>query len=184
MEKFLSTIGISFELQMYIIIGVMFLLLVFCFTMLAIVGNKCKKLKKRVDESRSEENDKVVSATEKKSTDYFETKIDDFAKKNNELTEKIAELEKITAELEKKQEKCFDKVRVVRYISKIAGNDKMDFSVGLTNSKSGGFILTGTNLENGSMQLDVKTIKAGTANVELTEPEKCASERKNKNDSL
>lgn len=88
--------------------------------------------------------------------------------------------EKLT-ETTAKQRKAFDKIKVVRYNATLPGGDTVPgYSIGITNQDSEGVVLTGITAAEGGTSLEVKSIRNGKGNVELTPAEECAVTRKTK----
>lgn len=88
--------------------------------------------------------------------------------------------EKLT-ETTAKQRKAFDKIKVVRYNATLPGGDTVPgYSIGITNQDSEGVVLTGITAAEGGTALEVKSIRNGKGNVELTPAEECAVTRKTK----
>ena len=80
-----------------------------------------------------------------------------------------------------KQRKAFDKIKVVRYNATLPGGDTVPgYSIGITNQDSEGVVLTGITAAEGGTSLEVKSIRNGKGNVELTPAEECAVTRKTK----
>ena len=80
-----------------------------------------------------------------------------------------------------KQRKAFDKIKVVRYNATLPGGDTVPgYSIGITNQDSEGVVLTGITAAEGGTSLEVKSIRNGKGNVELTPAEECAVTRKPK----
>ena len=80
-----------------------------------------------------------------------------------------------------KQRKCFDKIKVVRYNATLPGGETVPgYSIGITNQDSDGVVLTGITAAEGGTSLEVKSIRNGKGNVELTPAEECAVARKTK----
>ena len=80
-----------------------------------------------------------------------------------------------------KQRKAFDKIKVVRYNATLPGGDTVPgYSIGITNQDSEGVVLTGITAAEGGTLLEVKSIRNGKGNVELTPAEECAVTRKTK----
>ena len=79
-------------------------------------------------------------------------------------------------ELEKKQENCLDMVNVVRYFASDKDEGRGSYSVGLTNAKKDGLVLTALMYRSG-MNLYVKKIEEGVSDYPLSNEEKEAIAR-------
>ncbi|MBO7397594.1 MAG: DUF4446 family protein [Clostridia bacterium] len=91
------------------------------------------------------------------------------------------EVEEKLSNVAAKQRKCFDKIKVVRYNATLPGGETVPgYSIGITNQDSDGVVLTGITAAEGGTSLEVKSIRNGKGNVELTPAEECAVARKTK----
>lgn len=162
---------LTFEEQMYIAIGALFLTVLICFILLIIVSVKYSNLRKKV---MSGKDDALLEEVE--SGDFYEGELPEDSAENKS---KIEELEKKIEELQAKQQKAFDKIKVLRYNQTLPdGNQSETFSIGITNQILEGIVLTGAGMPDGATNLVVKSVRNGESNVELTEAEQVAVTRK------
>lgn len=78
--------------------------------------------------------------------------------------------------LEEKQKTNFDRVDIVRYFASDKDEGRSSYSIGLTNAKKDGLILTALMYRNG-MNLYAKHVSDGVSDVPLSEEEKEAVSR-------
>ncbi|MBO4326641.1 MAG: DUF4446 family protein [Clostridia bacterium] len=79
-------------------------------------------------------------------------------------------------ELENKQEKCLDRVDIVRYFASDKNEGRSSYSIGITNAKKDGLVLTALMYRNG-MNLYAKNVNEGVSDYPLSEEEKEAVSR-------
>jgi len=165
--------NISFEVQVFIAIGLIFALLLACFVILIILSAKYRNLKKTIATGINYDTDiEEIESGEffSNESDHVETEI------SSENCQQI--INKID-EVAQKQQKYFDKIKVVRYNSTLADESVATcFSMAITNADADGVVISGTEKPDGSTKLVVKSIKNGKSNVDLTEAEKVAVLRK------
>lgn len=167
LQKF-QTFDFSFAEQIYIMLGMMFLVVLVCLILVLVLSVKYRRLRKFVEQGEPIEE----TIDELKEDDFFEEG------KGEAVTVSTYSDEKI-GEIELNQQKYFDIIKVLRYNhNSPSGKTMSDFSIGITNAKCDGIVLTGMETESGATQLTVKSIKDGKSNIELTEAEKAAVVRK------
>ena len=157
---------LSFENQMYILVGVLLLLLILCLILLIVLCVRFERLKKRqmflYDSMQEKPLDAVLATCLKNQTELFA--------KTEENQEKLAQL------LEERR-KTFDKIAVVRYSSGLEDTDEADFSVGITNREGEGIVVTGLQQTAGT-KLSVKSVNGEKSSEELTDEELYVIQRK------
>ncbi len=78
--------------------------------------------------------------------------------------------------LEEKQESNLDRVEIVRYFASDKDEGRSSYSIGITNAKKDGLVLTARMYRNG-MNLYAKNVKEGISDYPLSEEEKEAVSR-------
>ena len=78
--------------------------------------------------------------------------------------------------LEEKQESNLDRVEIVRYFASDKAEGRSSYSIGITNAKKDGLVLTALMYRNG-MNLYAKNVKEGISDYPLSEEEKEAVSR-------
>ena len=184
----LFNLNFGYEMQIYILIGALFLMVLVCLVLIIIVSQKYNKLRAAL--ANEAPFDVEDSLGELESDDFYRG--EEVAIKSDAMgvdSEIDMQLEKIYTKIEStdakieeitlKQQKCFDKIKVLRYNQTLAGGKTFEcFSIGITNAMSDGIILTCNQTESGATKVVVKSIKDGNSNIELTEAEKVAVLRK------
>ncbi len=172
----LQSLNISFENQIYIALGLVLLLVLICFVLLIVVSSKYRKLKALL-----ETDEDGGDLQEVESGDFYEGEgIDsDAGVVTGDFSEKLTALEQNLDIISEKQQKCFDKIKVLRYNQSLSDNTTADsFSIGITNHLAEGIVITGIEQPDGSTKIVVKSIKNGVSNIELTKAEQVAVTRK------
>ncbi len=93
-----------------------------------------------------------------------------------ELNNKLTDIDERLDTLETKQQSSLDKVNVVRYFAADKNEGRASYSVGITNAKKDGLVLTALMYRNG-MNLYVKQIEDGVSDYPLSDEEKEAVSR-------
>ena len=93
-----------------------------------------------------------------------------------ELNNKLTDIDERLDTLETKQQSSLDKVIVVRYFAADKNEGRASYSVGITNAKKDGLVLTALMYRNG-MNLYVKQIEDGVSDYPLSDEEKEAVSR-------
>jgi hypothetical protein len=93
-----------------------------------------------------------------------------------ELNSKLIDINDRLDTLETKQQNNLDKVNVVRYFATDKNEGRASYSVGITNAKKDGLVLTALMYRNG-MNLYVKQIEDGVSDYPLSDEEKEAVSR-------
>lgn len=87
------------------------------------------------------------------------------------------------SELKEKQGKCFDKIKIVRYHTTNDSEAKLSYSVGFSNAKGDGLVITGLQYRQGC-NMYYKQIKEGISDFELSEEERISLDRTNAGDVM
>ena len=85
--------------------------------------------------------------------------------------------------VKEKQNKCFDKIKIVRYPSTSENEAKLSYSVGLTNENGDGLVITGLQYRQGC-NMYYKQLKEGVPDYELSKEEQSAINRSNVQDVI
>ena len=152
-------LGIGFETQLYIIIGVLSLMVVVCFVLIMVLSTKLEKITKRQKVLNRELGTETVDVLLEKCLD-----------KQEDMRLLIEENQGKIKNLESTVPKCFDKVEVVRYSTNPQDENSLSFSIGITNPEENGVILTGMQTLRGT-KLTVKKVKKGSADEDITDEE-------------
>ena len=157
---------LSFENQMYILIGVLLVLLIVCLSMVIVLCVRFEKLKKR-----------QLYLYDNMDMEPLDVLLENCLLRQNELTSITEESQKKLEQLLSERRKTFDKIAVVRYSSNSDDIDELNFSVGITNMDSDGIVITGLQQTTGT-KLSVKSIKGGKSGDDLSDEELYAIQRK------
>ena len=157
---------LSFENQIYILIGVLLLLLILCLVMIIVLCVRFEKLKRR-----------QLFLYDNIKLEPLDVLIENCLLKQTELTTLAEENREKLGQLLKERRKTFDKIAVVRYSSSSDDTDDLSFSVGITNMDSDGIVITGLQQESGT-KLSVKSVKSGKSSDDLSDEELFAIQRK------
>ena len=132
-------------------------------------------------EEEPEEEPVSVPEESKKEMDEVLSRISALGAEIAVIKSQNEEVEEKLSNAAAKQRKCFDKIKVVRYNATLPGGETVPgYSIGITNQDSDGVVLTGITAAEGGTSLEVKSIRNGKGNVELTPAEECAVARKTK----
>ena len=85
--------------------------------------------------------------------------------------------------IKEKQNRCFDKIKIVRYPSTSENEAKLSYSVGLTNENGDGLVITGLQYRQGC-NMYYKQLKEGVPDYELSKEEQSAINRSNVQDVI
>lgn len=85
--------------------------------------------------------------------------------------------------VKEKQNKCFDKIKIVRYPSTSENEAKLSYSVGITNENGDGLVITGLQYRQGC-NMYYKQLKEGVPDYELSKEEQSAINRSNVQDVI
>ena len=158
--------GLSFETQMYILIGILLVLLILCLTMIIILCIRFEKLKKR-----------QLYLYGHIKIEPLDALIENCLLRQTELTTITQDNQEKLEQLMNERRKTFDKIAVVRYSSNSDDTDDLSFSVGITNMDADGIVITGLQQASGT-KLSVKSVKGGKGNDDLSDEEMFAIQRK------
>lgn len=119
---------------------------------------KLAKLKEELDKTRNTVNSGKPALDTVEQQELF-----------NKFSERLTELEN-------KQERCLDRVDIVRYFASDKNEGRSSYSIGITNAKKDGLVLTALMYRNG-MNLYAKNVNEGVSDYPLSEEEKEAVSR-------
>lgn len=156
---------ISFENQVFLLIGFVFVLAALALVLIIILSVKFERVSKRQDFIK----DKLGGET-------VDVLLEDCINKQDEIA--------LTAEKNKEDiqrlfdsiRKTFDKIDVVRYSSNPNDEKNLSFSIGITNMENNGIIITGLQTDTGT-KLTVKNVINGNADEDTTYEEVSVIER-------
>ncbi len=150
-----------------IIITAIILILLFavCFILVIVLGKRLSRTERKLKQAQED--------IEKTRNTLNHPRITDVTVEQQEILEGIQQ--KLT-ELEKKQENSLDMVNVVRYFASDKDEGRSSYSVGITNEKKDGLVLTALMYRSG-MNLYVKKIDEGVSDYPLSNEEKEAISR-------
>lgn len=97
-------------------------------------------------------------------------------KKQRQIEIELEELKAMIARLEEKEKRNLDKVKVVRYNASRDNDAKLSYSIGISNEKEDGLVITGLHYREG-LNLYVKQVQEGVSDVPLSEEEKKVLQR-------
>lgn len=157
---------LSFENQVYILIGVLLLLLILCLVIIIVLYVQFEKLKKRQLFLHNNINMEPLDVLLENCL-LRQTEIITVTENNSEKIDQLLN----------ERRKTFDKISVVRYSSSSDDIDELNFSIGITNMDSDGIVITGLQQESGT-KLSVKSIKGGKSSDDLSDEELYAIQRK------
>lgn len=164
----------SFAEQIYIMMGFLLVMVLVCLVLIVVLSVKYKRLRNHV-----ENGEPVDETIYDESQDFFEEEVIENGAENAPETVNVDEINEKFDNLEAKQQKFFDKIKVLRYNQTSADGETFEcYSIGLMNAERNGIVLTGVETGSGATKLTVKSIRDGNSNVELSEAEKVAIRRK------
>ncbi len=97
-------------------------------------------------------------------------------KQQKKMETEIQNLKKTLKKLEEREKKNLDKVKVVRYNASRDNDAKLSYSIGISNEKEDGVVITGLHYREG-LNLYVKQVQEGVPDVPLSEEEKKVIQR-------
>ena len=119
----------KYYLYAFIAMGI---LLIICFILIYVLFNKLNFTRKR--QARLEDQLSGKSAEEL---------LYELLEEDKNLKKQIKEVHYEILGLKEKQNKCFDKVKIVRYHTTSDNEAKLSYSVGLSNENGDGLVITG-----------------------------------------
>lgn len=159
----------KYYLYAFIAMGI---LLIICFVLIYVLFNKLNFTRKR-----------QVQLEDQLSGKSAEDLLYEILEEDKNLKKQIKEVHYEILGLKEKQNKCFDKVKIVRYHTTSDNEAKLSYSVGLSNENGDGLVITGLQYRQGC-NMYYKQIKEGVSDFELSEEEKLSLNRTNVNDVM
>lgn len=92
------------------------------------------------------------------------------------LKEEIQSIYRELSIIRDKQEKCFDKIKIIRYHNGTDNEAKLSYSVGISNENGDGLVITGLQYRQGC-NMYYKEINKGVPDFELSKEEKLSINR-------
>ena len=114
---------------------------------------------------------------------FRENLLYDVLEEERELKRELKAVRHDIMELREKQSRCFDKVKIVRYHTTADNEAKLSYSVGLSNEKGDGLVITGLQYRQGC-NMYYKQIKEGVSDFELSQEERISLDRTNAGDVM
>lgn len=159
----------KYYLYAFIAMGI---LLIICFILIYVLFNKLNFTRKRQAQLEDQLSGKSA-----------EDLLYEILEEDKNLKKQIKEVHYEILGLKEKQNKCFDKVKIVRYHTTSDNEAKLSYSVGLSNENGDGLVITGLQYRQGC-NMYYKQIKEGVSDFELSEEEKLSLNRTNVNDVM
>ncbi len=154
-------------MEKYFLIGLiaMGVLLIICFTLIYMLYSKLCDMKKR--QLRLSEQ-----LGNRKAEDVLLDIFDEESSQNRE----IDIIKKEIGRLKDRQNKCFDKVKIIRYHTTSDNEAKLSYSVGLSNEDGDGLVITGLQYRQGC-NMYYKQVREGVPDYDLSPEEKRSLDR-------
>lgn len=159
----------KYYLYGFIALGI---LLIISFIMIYLLYSKLNRIQK-----------KQLQLDEKLSGKKVEELLFDVLEEEKELKKDIKSIRYEMIAIREKQNKCFDKVKIVRYHTTADNEAKLSYSVGLSNEKGDGLVITGLQYRQGC-NMYYKQVKEGVSDFELSQEERISLDRTNASDVM
>lgn len=153
----------------FIVLGI---LLIACFIIIYHLYKKVNDMQKR----QSKINDKLTG-------DNIEDLLYSILKEENNIKKDIKSINNEIYKIKNKQNKCFDKVKIIRYHTTADNEAKLSYSVGISNENGDGLVITGLQYRQGC-NMYYKQIKEGISDFELSQEERLSLDRTNAGDVI
>ena len=149
-------------MEKYFLFGLIFLgvLLIICFVVIYKLYKKVNLLQK-----------KQLILNDKLSGQSAEDLLYDVLRNEIEIKSDLKDVHKEISVIQEKQNKCFDKVKIVRYHTTADNEAKLSYSVGISNENGDGLVITGLQYRQGC-NMYYKQVKEGIPDIELSQEEK------------
>lgn len=142
-------------------------LLIICFIIIYKLYREITSMKKR-----------QLRLSEKLSGQRAEDLMYNIIEEDNYTQKELKNIKRELIDIREKQNRCFDKVKIVRYPSTSENEAKLSYSVGITNENGDGLVITGLQYRQGC-NMYYKHLKEGIPDYELSNEEKTAINRSN-----
>ncbi|MFR1518190.1 MAG: DUF4446 family protein [Clostridia bacterium] len=154
----------KYYLYGFIALGI---LLIVCFIMIYLLYCKLNSIQK-----------KQMKLDEKLSGEKAEDLLYHILEEEKELKRDIKSMRHEIIAIREKQSACFDKVKIVRYHTTTDNEAKLSYSVGLSNEKGDGLVITGLQYRQGC-NMYYKQVKEGIPDFDLSQEERISLDRTN-----
>lgn len=152
-----------------IVLGV---LLMVCFVIIYKLYREVSSMKKR-----------QLRLSEKLSGQRAEDLMYNIIEEEDYIKKEVRSIRRDLTGVKEKQNRCFDKIKIVRYPSTSENEAKLSYSVGLTNENGDGLVITGLQYRQGC-NMYYKQLKEGVPDYELSKEEQSAINRSNVQDVI
>lgn len=161
-------------MEKYFLFGLIFLgvLLIICFVVIYKLYKKVNLLQK-----------KQLILNDKLSGQSAEDLLYDVLRNEIEIKSDLKDIHKKISVIQEKQNKCFDKVKIVRYHTTADNEAKLSYSVGISNENGDGLVITGLQYRQGC-NMYYKQVKEGIPDIELSQEEKNSIDRTSAGDVI
>lgn len=161
-------------MEKYFLFGLIFLgvLLIICFVVIYKLYKKVNILQK-----------KQLILNDKLSGQSAEDLLYDVLRNEIEIKSDLKDVHKEISVIQEKQNKCFDKVKIVRYHTTADNEAKLSYSVGISNENGDGLVITGLQYRQGC-NMYYKQVKEGIPDIELSQEEKNSIDRTSAGDVI
>lgn len=159
----------KYYLYGFIALGV---LLIVSFIMIYILYNKLNQIHR----TQRKLDDKLAG---KKAEDLLYEVLEE----EKEFKKELKSIRHDIVGLREKQSRCFDKVKIVRYHTTSDNEAKLSYSVGFSNEKGDGLVITGLQYRQGC-NMYYKQIKEGISDFDLSQEERLTLDRTNAGDIM
>ena len=159
----------KYFLYVFILFGI---LLILCFIIIYKLYKKVNKLQK-----------KQLLLNDKLKGQSAEDLLYDVLRDEIEIKTDLKAVHKEISLLQDRQNKCFDKVKIIRYHTAAESEAKLSYSVGLSNDNGDALVITGLQYRQGC-NMYYKQVKEGIPDFELSQEEKCSIDRTNAADVI
>lgn len=161
-------------MENYFLFGLIFLgvLLIICFVVIYKLYKKVNLLQK-----------KQLILNDKLSGQSAEDLLYDVLRNEIEIKSDLKDIHKEISVIQEKQNKCFDKVKIVRYHTTADNEAKLSYSVGISNENGDGLVITGLQYRQGC-NMYYKQVKEGIPDIELSQEEKNSIDRTSAGDVI
>ena len=159
----------KYYLYGFIALGI---LLIICFICIYLMYSKINDMKKR-----------QLKLSEQLAGRNAEDLLYDVMEEESGIKREIHSVKSEISNLKEKQNKCFDKVKIIRYHTTADNEAKLSYSVGISNENGDGLVITGLQYRQGC-NMYYKQIKEGVSDYALSVEEQRSLDRTNASDVI
>lgn len=159
----------KYYLYGFIALGI---LLIICFICIYLMYSKINDMKKR-----------QLKLSEQLAGRNAEDLLYDVMEEESGIKREIQSVKSEISNLKEKQNKCFDKVKIIRYHTTADNEAKLSYSVGISNENGDGLVITGLQYRQGC-NMYYKQIKEGVSDYALSVEEQRSLDRTNASDVI